>query len=64
MKFVIFICNILPVIFVTVLRFSFADALERIINILALGQFVISTGLVCFAGFQITSVRLPTKEAL
>lgn len=36
----------------------YADALERIINILALGQFVISTGLICFAGFQITSVRL------
>ncbi|XP_018350381.1 PREDICTED: LOW QUALITY PROTEIN: odorant receptor 13a-like [Trachymyrmex septentrionalis] len=35
---------------------TFADALERIINILALGQFVISTGLVCFAGFQITSM--------
>ena len=34
-----------------------ADALERIINILALGQFVISTGLICFVGFQITSVR-------
>lgn len=35
----------------------FADTLERIINLLALGQFVISTGLICFAGFQITSVR-------
>ena len=35
----------------------YADALERIINILALGQFVISTGMLCFAGFQITSVR-------
>ncbi|KAK2584228.1 hypothetical protein KPH14_006643 [Odynerus spinipes] len=35
---------------------AFADALERVINILALGQFVISTGLVCFAGFQITSM--------
>ncbi|KAK0090799.1 hypothetical protein PV325_003819 [Microctonus aethiopoides] len=33
----------------------FADRAENIINILALGQFVISTGLVCFAGFQITS---------
>ncbi|XP_033324226.1 odorant receptor 13a isoform X2 [Megalopta genalis] len=35
---------------------EFADALERIINVLALGQFVISTGLICFAGFQITSM--------
>ncbi|XP_011697074.1 PREDICTED: odorant receptor 13a-like [Wasmannia auropunctata] len=35
---------------------TFADTLERIVNILALGQFVISTGLVCFAGFQITSM--------
>ncbi|KAL0115022.1 hypothetical protein PUN28_010525 [Cardiocondyla obscurior] len=35
---------------------SFADALERIINVLALAQFVISTGLVCFAGFQATSM--------
>ncbi|XP_017757411.1 PREDICTED: odorant receptor 13a-like [Eufriesea mexicana] len=35
---------------------EYADALERIINILALGQFVISTGLICFAGFQITSM--------
>ena len=35
----------------------YADALERIINVLALGQFVLSTGLICFAGFQITSVR-------
>ncbi|KAL6256416.1 hypothetical protein P5V15_012529 [Pogonomyrmex californicus] len=35
---------------------AFADALERIINVLALAQFVISTGLVCFAGFQITSM--------
>ncbi|KAG6801019.1 odorant receptor 13a isoform X1 [Apis mellifera caucasica] len=34
----------------------FADTLERIINLLALGQFVISTGLICFAGFQITSM--------
>ncbi|KAL2728147.1 odorant receptor 13a-like isoform X1 [Vespula maculifrons] len=34
----------------------FADTLERVINILALGQFVISTGLVCFAGFQITEM--------
>ncbi|XP_043668364.1 odorant receptor 13a-like isoform X2 [Vespula pensylvanica] len=35
---------------------TFADTLERVINILALGQFVISTGLVCFAGFQITEM--------
>ncbi|XP_043583167.1 odorant receptor 13a-like isoform X3 [Bombus pyrosoma] len=35
---------------------EYADALERIINVLALGQFVISTGLICFAGFQITSM--------
>ncbi|KZC06265.1 Putative odorant receptor 13a [Dufourea novaeangliae] len=35
---------------------AYADALERIINVLALGQFVISTGLLCFAGFQITSM--------
>ncbi|XP_006621909.1 odorant receptor 13a-like isoform X1 [Apis dorsata] len=35
---------------------KFADTLERIINVLALGQFVISTGLICFAGFQITSM--------
>ncbi|XP_032668798.1 odorant receptor 13a-like [Odontomachus brunneus] len=35
---------------------AFADALERLINVLALGQFIISTGLVCFAGFQITSM--------
>ncbi|XP_014476460.1 PREDICTED: odorant receptor 13a-like [Dinoponera quadriceps] len=35
---------------------AFADVLERLINVLALGQFVISTGLVCFAGFQITSM--------
>ncbi|XP_011878633.1 PREDICTED: odorant receptor 13a-like [Vollenhovia emeryi] len=35
---------------------TFADALERIINILALGQSIISIGLVCFAGFQITSM--------
>ncbi|XP_054011569.1 odorant receptor 13a-like isoform X1 [Hylaeus anthracinus] len=35
---------------------AYADALERIINVLALGQFVISTGLICFAGFQITSM--------
>ncbi|XP_006567985.2 odorant receptor 13a isoform X2 [Apis mellifera] len=35
---------------------KFADTLERIINLLALGQFVISTGLICFAGFQITSM--------
>ncbi|XP_014475080.1 PREDICTED: odorant receptor 13a-like [Dinoponera quadriceps] len=35
---------------------AFADALERLINVLALGQFVLSTGLVCFAGFQITSM--------
>ncbi|KAL2726659.1 odorant receptor 13a-like isoform X2 [Vespula squamosa] len=34
----------------------FADTLEKVINILALGQFVISTGLVCFAGFQITEM--------
>nr|AQN78404.1 olfactory receptor 2 [Meteorus pulchricornis] len=34
----------------------FADRAEDIINVLALGQFVISTGLVCFAGFQITSM--------
>ncbi|XP_050486366.1 odorant receptor 13a-like [Bombus huntii] len=34
----------------------YADALERIINVLALGQFIISTGLICFAGFQITSM--------
>ncbi|XP_047351725.1 odorant receptor 82a-like isoform X1 [Vespa velutina] len=35
---------------------TFADTLERVINILALGQFVISTGLVCFAGFQVTEM--------
>ncbi|XP_017883486.1 odorant receptor 13a-like [Ceratina calcarata] len=35
---------------------EYADALERIINVLALGQFIISTGLICFAGFQITSM--------
>ncbi|XP_003705207.1 odorant receptor 13a [Megachile rotundata] len=35
---------------------EYADALERIINVLALGQFMISTGLICFAGFQITSM--------
>ncbi|XP_077265636.1 odorant receptor 13a isoform X2 [Temnothorax americanus] len=35
---------------------TFADTIERIINILTLGQFVISTGLVCFAGFQITAM--------
>ncbi|XP_071650396.1 odorant receptor 13a isoform X2 [Temnothorax longispinosus] len=35
---------------------TFADTLERIINILTLGQFVVSTGLVCFAGFQITAM--------
>ncbi|KYM96495.1 Kinesin-like protein KIF16B [Cyphomyrmex costatus] len=35
---------------------TFADALERIINILVLGQFIVSTGLVCFAGFQITAM--------
>ncbi|XP_050590058.1 odorant receptor 13a-like isoform X2 [Bombus affinis] len=35
---------------------EYADALERIINVLALGQFVTSTGLICFAGFQITSM--------
>ncbi|XP_024938769.1 odorant receptor 13a-like isoform X2 [Cephus cinctus] len=35
---------------------KFADALEDIINVVALGQFVTSTGLVCFAGFQLTSM--------
>ncbi|XP_036146704.1 odorant receptor 4 [Monomorium pharaonis] len=35
---------------------AFADALERIINVLALAQFILSTGLFCFAGFQITSL--------
>ncbi|XP_031825339.1 odorant receptor 13a [Nomia melanderi] len=35
---------------------EYADALERIINVLALGQFIISTGMICFAGFQITSM--------
>ncbi|KAK0182943.1 hypothetical protein PV327_001023 [Microctonus hyperodae] len=34
----------------------FADRAENVINILALGQFVISTGLLCFAGFQLTSL--------
>ncbi|EZA55754.1 hypothetical protein X777_03928, partial [Ooceraea biroi] len=35
---------------------AFADALESVLNLLALGQFVLSIGLVCFAGFQITSM--------
>nr|AXM05151.1 odorant receptor [Campoletis chlorideae] len=35
---------------------KFADTLERIINVLALGQFVISTALVCCAGFQLASM--------
>ncbi|EFN77929.1 Putative odorant receptor 92a [Harpegnathos saltator] len=35
---------------------TFADTLERLINVLVLGQFVISTGLLCFAGFQLTSM--------
>ncbi|XP_015177210.1 PREDICTED: odorant receptor 13a-like [Polistes dominula] len=35
---------------------TFADTLENVINILVLGQFIISTGLVCFAGFQITAM--------
>ncbi|CAD6232029.1 GSCOCT00001708001.3-RA-CDS, partial [Cotesia congregata] len=34
----------------------FAERVENTINILVLGQFVISTGLVCFAGFQITEM--------
>ncbi|XP_011336460.2 uncharacterized protein LOC105278800 isoform X4 [Ooceraea biroi] len=32
---------------------TFADAFERISNLLVLGQFVTSIGLVCFAGFQL-----------
>nr|AGG17934.1 olfactory receptor 1 [Microplitis mediator] len=34
----------------------FAERVENTINVLVLGQFVISTGLVCFAGFQITEM--------
>nr|QNL14996.1 olfactory receptor 52 [Aulacocentrum confusum] len=34
----------------------FAERVETTINILALCQFVISTGLVCFAGFQISAM--------
>ncbi|XP_058808977.1 odorant receptor 13a-like isoform X3 [Phymastichus coffea] len=33
---------------------KFAETVERIINLLALAQFVVSTGLLCFAGFQMT----------
>ncbi|XP_076287360.1 odorant receptor 13a-like [Lasioglossum baleicum] len=43
---------------------EFADALERIINVLALGQFMISTGLICFAGFQITSMMDDTGRLM
>ncbi|XP_036150660.1 putative odorant receptor 92a [Monomorium pharaonis] len=42
---------------------TFADTLERILNVLALAQFLLSTGLVCFAGFQITSM-MKNKERL
>ncbi|XP_039314148.1 odorant receptor 13a-like [Solenopsis invicta] len=35
---------------------TFADTLERIVNILTLAQFVISSGMLCFAGFQITAM--------
>ncbi|NP_001177711.1 odorant receptor 296 [Nasonia vitripennis] len=34
----------------------FAETVENIINVLALAQFVISTGLICFAGFQMTTM--------
>ncbi|OXU28468.1 hypothetical protein TSAR_011465 [Trichomalopsis sarcophagae] len=34
----------------------FAETVEDIINILALAQFVISTGLMCFGGFQLTTM--------
>ncbi|XP_068981850.1 odorant receptor 13a-like isoform X1 [Bombus flavifrons] len=48
------ICTLICWMYDVVARY--ADALERIINVLALGQFIISTGLICFAGFQITSM--------
>ncbi|XP_012275770.1 odorant receptor 13a [Orussus abietinus] len=35
---------------------EFAGTLESAINVVALGQFLVSTGLVCFAGFQVTSM--------
>ncbi|XP_076284109.1 odorant receptor 13a [Lasioglossum baleicum] len=43
---------------------EFADTLERLINILALAQFVISTGLICFAGFQIMSMMEDTGRLM
>ncbi|KAG7204006.1 hypothetical protein KM043_001869 [Ampulex compressa] len=42
--------------------FRFADALERIINVLALGQFGISTALLCFSGFQITLLQRKSPD--
>ncbi|XP_014228891.2 odorant receptor 13a-like [Trichogramma pretiosum] len=35
---------------------KYAENVETVINILALGQFVVSTGLICFAGFQVTTM--------
>ncbi|CAB0029079.1 unnamed protein product [Trichogramma brassicae] len=39
---------------------KYAENVETVINVLALGQFVVSTGLICFAGFQVTTVRFKT----
>ncbi|KAJ8670341.1 hypothetical protein QAD02_001600 [Eretmocerus hayati] len=36
----------------------FAEDVEEVINLLAFGQFIVSTGLVCFAGFQLRTVQI------
>ncbi|KAL7306709.1 hypothetical protein TKK_0001380 [Trichogramma kaykai] len=35
---------------------KYAENVETVINVLALGQFLVSTGLLCFAGFQVTTM--------
>ncbi|XP_012251775.2 odorant receptor 4-like [Athalia rosae] len=43
---------------------EFADRLEEVINKVALGQFLSSTGMVCFAGLQITSMLEDTGRLM
>ena len=44
--------------FTYAINFRFAEAVANIINLVTLGQFLISSTLLCCAGFQLTSVCL------
>ncbi|XP_066585399.1 putative odorant receptor 92a isoform X2 [Prorops nasuta] len=42
----------------------FADTCERVINLLALMQFITGTGMLCFAGFQLTAIIQEKKNMI